>query len=68
MKWCFFRIAWTSLLFLKVWLAHMLSACIVNIFLNIKYVPVEKNTDLARVCSYLVSVQQGASNLHKLRF
>lgn len=56
MSWCLFRIAWASLHFLNMWLAHMLSAYVVNLFLNIKYVPVEKNTGLARTCSFPVCV------------
>lgn len=41
----------------------MFCAYVVSIFLNIKHVPVEKHTGLARTCSYPVSASQPISNL-----
>lgn len=51
-----------------MWLAHMLSACIVNVFLNIKYVSVEKILALLECAPIQCLFNRVLLTIHKLRF
>lgn len=63
-----FRIVWRSLRFFSKWLVHMLSPYVVNIFLNLKHVPVEKILALLEPAHIQCLLNNLFLTLYKLRF